>query len=100
MPARFASGLPGTHIHPPDQAVAPPNTGSFSTTITLRPCQAAVTAAARPEAPEPTTSRSQLISLRSVGLMDAIITPCELQPAESARLTHRRVARARASPQP
>ena len=51
MPARCASGLPGTHIQPPDHAVAPPNTGSFSTTITLRRCQAAVTAAARTASP-------------------------------------------------
>src|SRR6266496_2475932 len=58
MPARCASGFKGTHIQPPDQAVVPPKTGSFSTTITLSPCQAAVTAADRPLAPEPITSTS------------------------------------------
>ncbi|MNC41054.1 hypothetical protein D3C75_898020 [compost metagenome] len=58
MPARRASGLHGTHIQPPDQAVAPPNTGSFSTTTTFWPCQAAVTAADRPAAPEPMTRTS------------------------------------------
>ncbi len=47
------------HIHPPDQAVVSPSTGSFSGTITFRPCHAAVTAAERPPAPEPTTSKSQ-----------------------------------------
>ncbi len=46
MPARTASGLRGAYIHPPDHAVVPPNTGSFSATITRRPACAAVTAAA------------------------------------------------------
>jgi len=58
MPAARASGLRGTHIQPPDQAVVPPSTGSFSTTTTSSPNQAAVTAALRPPAPEPITSRS------------------------------------------
>ncbi|MCY1450843.1 hypothetical protein D9M71_676800 [compost metagenome] len=58
MPARCASGLHGTHIQPPDQAVAPPNTASFSTTMTFCPCQAAVTAVDKPAAPEPMTSTS------------------------------------------
>ena len=58
IPARWAIGFNGAHIHPPDQAVVPPSTGSFSATITLRPCQAAVTAADSPPAPEPITRRS------------------------------------------
>ena len=56
-PARRARGLHGTHAQPPDHAVAPPNTGSFSTTITFRPCQAAVTAADSPAAPDRRSAR-------------------------------------------
>src|SRR5690349_14528639 len=59
MPSACDSGFSGTHIQPPDQAVAPPTTGAFSATSTSSPCQAAVTAADRPAAPAPTTSRSQ-----------------------------------------
>ncbi|MND97067.1 hypothetical protein D3C76_561220 [compost metagenome] len=59
MPARRANGLQGTHIQPPDQAVAPPKTASFSTRMTFCPCQAAVTAADNPAAPEPMTRTSQ-----------------------------------------
>src|SRR3989344_3848482 len=50
--------LSGTHSTPPDSAVVPPNTGSFSSTATCRPRLRAVIAAARPAAPEPTTIRS------------------------------------------
>src|SRR5207244_13390603 len=99
-PPSVARGLPGTNFHPLDQAVAPPNTDSFSTTTTLRPCHAAVTAAARPEAPEPTTSRSQLIRFGPVASIGVIITPCERLSAKWPRSSHRRVARARASSQP
>src|SRR3954464_14021832 len=63
MPARRASGFSGAQIQPPDQAVVPPNTGSFSATMTFRPCQAAVTAADNPPEPEPITSRSQVSSV-------------------------------------
>src|SRR6266702_3133872 len=69
MPARRASGLPGTHIQPPDHAVAPPNTGSFSTTMTFRPCHAAVTAADNPPAPDPMTRTSH-----SSGLLLSVVT--------------------------
>ena len=58
IPAAVASGLRGSHIQPPDQAVVPPNCGSFSTTSTFRPCDAAVMAVAMPEAPVPTTNTS------------------------------------------
>src|SRR4051794_9565146 len=58
-PSARASGFSGTHIQPPDHAVAPPQVASFSATTTRRPCQAAVTAADRPAAPAPITSRSQ-----------------------------------------
>src|SRR5258708_9655476 len=86
MPARRASGLSGAHIQPPDQAVVPPNTGSFSATITFKPCQAAVTAAERPPAPEPMTSRSQSICGVISGLVD-IATPTahELAGLSTAR---------------
>src|SRR3979409_1616824 len=84
MPARLASGLPGTHIHPPDQAVAPPNTDSFSTTTTLSPCHAAVTAAARPEAPEPTGRRSKVIRLGLVAVMAVIIWPLDVASRSEA----------------
>ena len=43
-------------------AVAPPQTASFSTTITFSLCHAAVTAAESPAAPDPTTSTSQSTS--------------------------------------
>src|SRR4030095_8586936 len=36
----------------------PPSASSCSTTMTSRPCHAAVTAADNPEAPDPTTSKS------------------------------------------
>src|SRR4030095_11316745 len=62
MPAACERGLPGTNIQPPDQAVAPPQTASFSTTMTFNPCQAAVTAADSPPAPDPTTSTSHSTS--------------------------------------
>src|SRR3954453_14082559 len=58
MPHAFASEVPGIHNQPPDLAVVPPNLGSFSTTRTLRPCAAVVTAALIPEAPEPMTNAS------------------------------------------
>src|ERR1700761_6032946 len=60
MPALRASGLVGTHSQPPDSAVLPPNTGCFSTTMTFSPCFFAVMAVARPPAPVPTTSTSQV----------------------------------------
>ena len=68
IPARCASGFSGVHIQPPDHAVVPPNTGSFSATITSRPCQAAVTAADRPPAPDPTTRRSHSMGAGVTGL--------------------------------
>jgi hypothetical protein len=53
-------GLHGTQAQPPDQAVAPPNTGSFSTTMTFSPCHAAVTAAEiRPHRSRRSARRSQ-----------------------------------------
>jgi DNA-binding transcriptional LysR family regulator len=63
MPARRASGLPGTHIQPPDHAVAPPNTGSFSTTITF------------PQIELATVERSQtrLVTALRNGVLDALI---------------------------
>jgi hypothetical protein len=36
MPARRASEFSGAYIQPPENAVVPPNTGSFSATITLK----------------------------------------------------------------
>src|SRR3954468_11304243 len=59
MPAALASGLRGIHSQPPDHAVVPPSCVSFSTTMTSRPNEAAVTAVDSPAAPEPTTWRSQ-----------------------------------------
>ena len=59
MPSAWDSGFSGAHIQPPDQAVAPPSTDAFSATMTFSPWYAAVTAADRPAAPPPITSRSQ-----------------------------------------
>src|SRR5262249_18840156 len=42
--------------------VAPPQTSSFSATMTFNPCHAATTAADSPAAPEPTTRRSHSTS--------------------------------------
>jgi hypothetical protein len=65
MPARRARGLimSGAQIHPPDHAVAPPSTSSFSATMTFSPWKAAVTAADSPPAPDPTTRTSQVSSI-------------------------------------
>ncbi|MCY1456655.1 hypothetical protein D9M71_738910 [compost metagenome] len=59
--------------------MAPPNTGSFSTSMTFCPCQAAVTAAASPAAPEPITSTSHsalwvwdIESLRKLNLWNTV----------------------------
>src|ERR1700761_826454 len=58
MPQAFASEVPGIHSQPPERAVVPPKRGSCSTIRTLRPRCPAVTAAAMPAQPEPTTSAS------------------------------------------
>src|SRR5690349_10261706 len=58
MPCWVASFVPGIHSQPPERAVVPPKSGSFSTTMTLSPWAAAVTAVAMPDAPEPTTRTS------------------------------------------
>jgi hypothetical protein len=65
-------GLQGTQAQPPDHAVAPPKTASFSTTMTFRPCHAAVTAADKPAAPEPTISTSQSMSGSSAGIVQQL----------------------------
>jgi hypothetical protein len=58
MPSAFDFGLHGIHNTPPERAVVPPNSGSFSTTSTERPALAAVTAVARAPAPDPATITS------------------------------------------
>ena len=58
MPCSVARRVPGIHSQPPERAVVPPKRGSFSTTSTFKPCDAAVIAVAMPEAPLPTTSTS------------------------------------------
>src|SRR5262249_11836259 len=87
MPARRASGLRGTHIQPPDHAVVPPNTGSFSATTTWRPCQAAFTAADSPLAPDPITSRSQSmrVSIPISGEVVILTDACRWIPRECLR---------------
>ena len=63
----WRAGLPGIQSTPPEKAVVPPKTGSFSTTMTSRPDFFATIAVESPPAPEPTTSTSQvkrLLSLR------------------------------------
>jgi hypothetical protein len=59
MPCSVARWVPGTQSQPPERAVVPPKSASFSTTSTFRPSDAAVTAALMPEAPVPTTNTSQ-----------------------------------------
>jgi hypothetical protein len=57
-PARLAGALQGIHIQPPERAVVPPKTGSFSTSTIFCLCLAATTAVERPPAPEPITRTS------------------------------------------
>jgi hypothetical protein len=58
IPNACASDVPGIQSQPPERAVVPPKRGSFSTINTSRPRCRAVTAAAIPAAPDPTTSTS------------------------------------------
>jgi hypothetical protein len=58
-PAARSTALPGAQIPPPDRAVDPPNDPAFSTTTTLSPRSAAVSAAVIPAAPLPATTTSK-----------------------------------------
>lgn len=57
-PAPRITELLGSQIPAPDRAADPPKVGAFSTTRTLSPRLAAVSAAVIPAAPEPTTTTS------------------------------------------
>src|SRR3954447_22540745 len=84
MPAALASGLRGIHSQPPDHAVVPPSCFSFSTTMTSRPSDAAVTAADSPAAPEPITSRSQTRATSWVMLWFLLVLRFSCRPARAA----------------
>ncbi len=57
-PAARITALFGIQIPAPDRATEPPNVAAFSITTTDSPRLAAVSAAAIPEAPAPTTTTS------------------------------------------
>ena len=57
-PAARSTALPGAQIPPPERAVEPPNDPVFSSTTTLSPRCAAVSAAVIPAAPLPATTTS------------------------------------------
>ena len=57
-PARRSTALPGAQIPPPERAVDPPNDPVFSSTTTVAPRCAAVSAAVMPAAPLPATTMS------------------------------------------
>lgn len=58
MPAACAWSLSWIHTAPPEIAEVPPKLAAFSTSRTVRPWQAALTAAAKPAAPLPSTTTS------------------------------------------
>jgi hypothetical protein len=60
MPCAVASDVPGIHSQPPERAVVPPMRASFSIISTSSPRDAAVIAAAMPDAPVPITRTSQV----------------------------------------
>src|SRR5437870_2994634 len=64
-PSSCMSGLFGSHNTPPDIAVEPPRSGSFSTTSVARPFAAAVTAPQSPP-PDPTTTTSVACSAPAI----------------------------------
>src|SRR6266850_7244558 len=74
-PSRRATGFPGTHSQPPDHAVVPPNTGSFSTTTTRRPCTRAQIAAANPAAPDPITRTSMVAGVGTHLAAEDVVGP-------------------------
>src|SRR3984885_3719257 len=57
-PALRSTALPGAQMPPPERAVEPPNAAVFSSTTTVAPCLAAVSAAGMPAAPLPATMTS------------------------------------------
>src|SRR5690349_16651712 len=81
MPARLASGLHGSHIQPPDHAVVPPNTSSFSHRMTDKPSVAEVTAVERPPAPDPSTRTSHCSALMMSALAFLRAHPHDRLPA-------------------
>src|SRR5580692_12317150 len=70
-PAARSTVLPGAQIPPPDRAVDPPNDPAFSTTTTLSPRSAAVSAAVIPAAPLPATTTSNSAGSVSAGSVSA-----------------------------
>ncbi|GLW03265.1 hypothetical protein Slala05_68950 [Streptomyces lavendulae subsp. lavendulae] len=85
----------GSQIPAPERAADPPKVGAFSTTRTLSPRPAAVSAAVIPEAPDPTTTTSYSPSggpsaarATADGSTEAASTPAPV-PARTVRLDGR-----------
>src|SRR4051812_2381922 len=88
------TSLLGIQIPAPERAAEPPNVGAFSTTTTLSPRLAAVSAAVIPAAPEPTTTTSYSPSSGAAPAAGAVASPdvtARPTPAAVPRRIWRRV---------
>ena len=93
-PAASSTGLFGIQMPAPERAAEPPKVGAFSTTTTLSPRFAAVSAAVIPAAPEPTTTTSYSPSSGAAPAAGAAASPdvtARPTPAAVPRRIWRRV---------